>query len=426
MIRRVWIGAVRVGGFTSSMVLLAVASLLMIPALIRSGGVDAWGSIVIGQAIGAIAATVIGYGYGVTGPSAVARADVAEARSEFLGSLLTRSVILGPGLAIVWVLSMIIPSPDRPLAFVASLPIVLGGITASFFYIGRSSPVQLLLLETMPRFLFTLLAVWVMVSGGSVLSGLLLQLVGVVVGLLASMAWILRFWSRNDRRRVRIRPLRQMLREQLQALTASLLTALYGGLPVIIVGFVSPVGLASFGVFHKLQRQLAVAASPVSTVFQGWVPRRLKARYSPVKAIATALGGTVVVAAVIVLVMGVAGQAIFDWLSAGQLHAEQGQVLLSGLIVAGGLIQASLSYACLVPLGGIRDVMLSNVVGIAVGLGLLPLLAGNSGTTGALAALLIGVLTQILIQSVALARRIRAEGVSDALPRRAEPLREQQ
>ena len=401
-------GAVRMGGFGASMALLAVSSVLMIPAMIQSGGLEAWASIVTGQAIGSVAATVIGYGYGVVGASMIARADAAEARSEYLGSLLTRSVVAVPTIGIVFLLSALLPGPNPLLVFQASLPVIFGGFTAMFFYVGRSAPFRLLVLETVPRFVFTMLGVWVMVSGGSVYDGISLQLAGAVVSVLASTAWILQPWRRESRSSLRTRPLVAMLREQWHALFSTLLVSLYGSLPVLLVGMVAPGSLAAFGVFNKLQRQLAVAISPVSSVFQGWVPRRMRVGVPPRRAMQTALTATAILGALIAVAFLVAGDRLFAWLSAGQMHADPMQIALIALVIAAGLFQSCLSYACLIPLGGVRSVAVSTSIGIVVGLGLLLVLTAAFGVTGALVAILTGVVLQIVLLMVSLVLRLRA------------------
>lgn len=395
------------GGFGASMALLAISSVLMIPAMIDSGGLGAWGSIVTGQAVGSVAATVIGYGYGVVGASTIARADDAEARSEYLGSLFTRGVVAVPTIGLVFLFCTLLPGPNPLLAFQASLPVIFGGFTATFFYVGRSSPFRLLVLETVPRFVFTMLGVWAMVSGGSVYEGISLQMGGALLSVLASTAWILQPWRREFRPSLRTRPLGAMLREQWHALLSTLLVALYGGLPVLLVGMVAPGSLAAFGVFNKLQRQLAVAISPVSTVFQGWVPRRMRVGVPPRQAMRTALISTALLGALIALAFLLVGDQLFVWLSAGQMEADPLQVALIALVIATGLFQSCLSYACLIPLGGVRSVAVSTLIGIVVGLGLLVILAAGFGVTGALVAILTGVVLQIVMLMVSLAFRLR-------------------
>jgi len=70
-------------GYGSSMVLLAITSLLAIPAMVAASGTHAWGAIAVGQSIGGVAAVIIAYGWGLSGPAAIARADQLARMREY-------------------------------------------------------------------------------------------------------------------------------------------------------------------------------------------------------------------------------------------------------------------------------------------------------------------------------------------------------
>ena len=177
--------------YATGTVLLAVASLLFIPALIGAVGLTTWGAVAVGQAIAGIGAIVVGYGWGVSGPAAVARASAGEARREYIDSLRTRSVLLILVALAATALTFLIPGLDAPVASVATLPTLAAALTANFFYVGRSQPGQLLLFETLPRVAGTLLATAALRFWGvDVIAALLLQLAGVVTRLVEEGAWI--------------------------------------------------------------------------------------------------------------------------------------------------------------------------------------------------------------------------------------------
>lgn len=95
-------GLTRLVGFGLSMVLLALASLVLIPVMIRSAGEAGWGAIALGQGIGGLGAVLVSYGWAMSGPTEIARGDDTTRLAEFLGSLKVRAVML-PAAAVVLV-----------------------------------------------------------------------------------------------------------------------------------------------------------------------------------------------------------------------------------------------------------------------------------------------------------------------------------
>lgn len=83
-------------GYGLSMIMLALASLMVIPALIRASGDTAYGALSAGQVIGSVGAVVIGYGWGMSGPAIIARADADGRRAEYVEALRARLFLCVP------------------------------------------------------------------------------------------------------------------------------------------------------------------------------------------------------------------------------------------------------------------------------------------------------------------------------------------
>src|SRR6478609_611747 len=99
-------GLSKIFGYSISMVLLAVASLVAIPAMVHASGAAAWGAIAAGQSIGGVAAVIIAYGGGLSGPAVIARADAGGRLKEYLESVAVKlSLCLpigGAAFAVAW------------------------------------------------------------------------------------------------------------------------------------------------------------------------------------------------------------------------------------------------------------------------------------------------------------------------------------
>jgi len=80
--RRALPGIAKLSTYASSMLLLGIASLIIIPEMISVEGGRAWGSIAVGQAWGGVGAIIIAYGWHVSGPALVAQGDASSRRRD--------------------------------------------------------------------------------------------------------------------------------------------------------------------------------------------------------------------------------------------------------------------------------------------------------------------------------------------------------
>ena len=102
----------------------------MIPTMIKVSGGDASAAIATGQAVGAVGAVLIAYGWIVSGPAAVARVDAVGRRTEYLESLRTRLVICVPAAACALVAVLVVRT-GQDLAALGSVSTATIGLTAS-------------------------------------------------------------------------------------------------------------------------------------------------------------------------------------------------------------------------------------------------------------------------------------------------------
>src|SRR3712207_2103483 len=83
----------RLAGFAGLPLLSFLAPLLLLPIIARRGGVDGWAAVVIGQAVGGLAAVLVLYGWNLAGPVRVASADLEERRRLFAVALYCKVLV---------------------------------------------------------------------------------------------------------------------------------------------------------------------------------------------------------------------------------------------------------------------------------------------------------------------------------------------
>ncbi|WP_148076663.1 hypothetical protein [Cellulomonas sp. PhB150] len=382
--------------------LLAVVSLLAIPALIEAGGPTAWGAIATGQSVGAVAAIALYLGWGISGPASVARASDADRGREYAEALVARAVIVVPVLAATAGVTALVARTDTALAILAACSAALIGLGAGWYFIGIAAPYRMLALETVPRVVGTLVGIAAMREGAGPAAGLWGQLGGMLVGVLAPTVWICattggpRQWARLRR------PLPQVLRHQVTGVATSITSATYTALPIVIVGLTSSAALPLFAVLDKLQKQVYVAVTPVVSLLQGWVPRA--APHELTGRVRTALRAGAAFCGVLGLGLLLATPWLVDWLGAGHFDATLLASVLVSAVVATNLFESIVSRVALVPLGQLGYVARVTAIGSIIGLVLVVPGTLIWGATGALAAMLSGLLIRVGAGLVRIAR----------------------
>ena len=402
------------GGFALSMALLAVASLLAIPALIDAGGPAAWGAVATGQSIGAVAAVALYLGWGISGPASIARASAAERGREYAEAMAARGVIALPLLLLTAGVAVLAARSHQELAALASVSAACVGLGAGWYFIGTAAPYRLLVLETVPRVLGTLVGIELMRSGAGAAAGLWGQLCGMLVGVLLPTIWICattggpRQWARLRR------PLPDVMRHQITGVTTTVVSSTYTALPIVIVGLTSSSALPVFAVLDKLQKQVYVAFTPVISLLQGWVPRAPTGELE--RRVRTALRVGAAFCAALGLALFLVTPWLVDWLGSGHLSATTLASLLVASIVSFNLFESVVSRGALVPLGQLGYVARVTGIGSLVGLALVVPFTLLWGAVGALAAVLAGLVIRVGVELLRVSEPARPGAAGSAAP----------
>lgn len=389
-------GLNKIFGFGLSMLLLAIASLVAIPSMVAASGPTAWGMIATGQAIGAVAAVAVAYGWGMSGPAKIAHADRGGRLTEYAESVVCEVIIFIPVGLVAFGLAWLIGRDYGLYAGVGALSTATVGLTANWFFVGRSQPYALLLGETVPRVAGTGIGILFMTSGASALVGVLWQLIGMVAAFLLCTLWILTPWDRRARELVHRRPIRTVLWAQRHGLTATLLSSIYSAAPIAIVTVVAPAIQPIYAVLDKVQRQINAGLSPFTVVMQGWIPRAPRGGLAA--RIHRALLVSLVFAAALGVFILVIAQDLMGWLGGGKIHPPFLALALMATITAVYAFESIVAKAALPAVGRLKVAAKSTIVATLVGLPLVGIGAYFLGAEGALAGILTGVVSRLVLE----------------------------
>ena len=412
-VMRARVGFGKVFAYSISIVLLALVSLASIPAMVSASGAAAWGAIAAGQSIGVVAAVAISYGWSLSGPAAVARADESHRRRRFFESVVLRLCICVPVGGAAFGLSWAVGGDYASFAGAGALSIAAVGLTANWYFVGRSQPYHLLLFETVPRAVFGVTGIVFMHTGSSARVGLQWQLAGVLSASLISSLWILKPWHFRYKQSLRQISIMQLLRAQRYGVTSSLVNALYFSLPIVIVSVVAASSLPVFALVDKVQRLIFVAFTPCLSVLQGWVPRATGGGL--VRRIERCLVGALCVSIAIGGFVYLVAPRLMHWMVDGEFALPPFITALLACLTGVGLTEAVLSMACLAALKRLDIVARATAVMSIVGLPLVTVGAYYWGAAGALTGLLVGLSLRLVLEALGLSRIVK-RGIAEPVP----------
>jgi hypothetical protein len=381
------------------MAVLAAASLVMIPALIRAGGSGAWVAVTLGQSVGYVAAVVISFGWGVSGPASVARSDPERRWRAFAESLRGRASVAAVCVPAAVVIGAAVGHTSALLAAVSAGTSATVGLSSSWYFIGTRAPYTLFFAETLPRAAGTMMGIVAMDSGAGVLAGLAGQALGVAAGMITPILVVWRRSRGNDRTYTQ-RRVADILADQRQGVASSGVSAIYGALPIVLVSVVSPASLPVFAILDRLQKQLYTALQPVVAFLQGWV-----AHVDPIglqRRILLANSAMSVFSLLVGAIFALSGGWLVGWLGANQIDVEPVSLIIAGLWLALNLEESVASKVSMIPMGMARRMAQITALGSVFGLGGLTILTVRWGANGALIGVCAGLLIRIALCLIAI------------------------
>lgn len=402
MSRRRSVGAV--GIYAGSVAASAIVTLLSIPIVIGLTDASAWAGLAAGQSIGTGASVLIGFGWGTTGPTDVARATSGDRARIYLDSYRARALLALPIAAAASVITFAVVPTARWESALNCAAYAATGLLAGWFFTGAARPRSFVLFDTAPRVLGAVAGVAVLIAGAPLAWYPLLQLVGILVGVAASTAAIAGtrelFSTPEFARTITV------LRLQSHGLVLASVSAANAALPSILVASIAPSALPAYALADKLLRFGTTAASPFVQFLQGWVPGGGRA------VLVARVRRAGVIGAALVVLGSVAFFFVAPWLGSVLSHD---QIRLPILLVAAFaavlvlLVGAQIvGLVCLLALGEARRLARFTLIG---GVATVPLVIVGvvlNGAVGAATAVGVGELVAFVPQCVLLSKLLRA------------------
>lgn len=365
-------------GYGLSVGLSAIVTLLSIPVVIGAVGAGAWSSLALAQAVGSAAAIVIGFGWGITGPTEVASAGPDARLAYFTSSVWGRVTVALPATAAAAALTGAAAPSEPGTASLSAVAYALTGLLSGWYFTGTARPWSFFALDAVPRVAGVAVGALLVAAGLPLWTFPVAILVGVASGIGVTVRRITgRFVPATVSRAVVART----LRTQAHGMQLSSVSALVTALPPLIVSVAAPGALPAYTLGDKLFRFSTTGFAPVLQFLQGWVPA-VRGAERIGRAIRAARVGLLIAAIGAVAFLLIApfvgrllshGTVELDWLLAGAFALALASVIAAQVVGLIGLLS----------LGATRAYARYTVIGAAIGMPLAVLGALLTGGAGA-------------------------------------------
>lgn len=370
----------------------ALATVFSIPVMISAQGLDAWTPIGVGQTVGSVIAPLLGLGWAVTGPAAIARADAGERGRIYRDSLLLRLICFTPTLGAGAIVAASLASDNYVAAIVGMASGAIAAIDASFFYLGTGQLWHVFTLTFAPRFLGTIAGCATIIffdaPAVAVPCGIL---VGGALGTALASTLITRSHPRPAQR---TRTLFGLLRGQTAPVVSGLAGSIFLLVPTACVSVLAPATLSAFVLYDRLTKQVLTLGAPLFTFLQGWVPRGSDVNDRSQR-MRRAFQLTSMLALAVLMSFALLGGSATSLLSAGQVKAGLLTSIVMGLAVALSLFESLVSRIALVVSDRVRAMSSIAVIGSALGTVAVTVLTYSYGATGALCGIALGMAIRV-------------------------------
>lgn len=250
----------------------AATPLLALPAIAWHYGAAGWASIAVGQAIGATASVFIELGWGLTGPQEVAGASAAQRIAIFRLSFRARSAVAALFIPVAMVLSAVLVSSHPAAAACAALQMSLSGLTANWYFLGARSAKGIFLTDAVPRLIGTVTGALLLTAGAPLVSMPAAVTAVTLVGIFGARRAIA--YKGTDGTWAATESVSSAIRRQLSVMAGRAVSAIYIGLPTVILQMVSPAAVPTFSAAERLTRMGLLVLQGVPNSLQSYVAER--------------------------------------------------------------------------------------------------------------------------------------------------------
>lgn len=407
--------SVKAAGFFIPPVLASISPLLVIPAITARFGADGWSQIAVAQSVGLGASVLVDLGWSLTGAQRVGRASMRYRRHLYTRALWSRGVMMLPAGVVASIAAWLLCDGDVIVSVGTALAAAGAGLSSAWFFIGMGSPRDLLIYDSAPRMLLSVLAGVLLLCHSSLVTYPLCMLAGCVIPHIMYMCQekftVRDLWYGTRRTRL-------VVRYQLPSLVSRASNALYLALPVSIVSIFAPASVPQFAAVERLLRMGTSVLVAVPNIFQAWVGKAVS-KLERERRVRIAVGISVLTAPAYAVGFCLAAPAISRYVFTGVVDIPYSLSLASGMVLAVSVMNKVTGGVGLVATRQIGHIARSMMLGGLLGCAAICVLSWLFGAIGAATGELVAESSVLLYQSYVLRRLLVSRNASMRLLRLA-------
>ncbi|CAN5357281.1 hypothetical protein BH09ACT1_BH09ACT1_08070 [soil metagenome] len=362
-----------IGSFAATTILSGGVSVLSIPLIVLFTDATTWGSIALGQAVGSSVGVLAMFGWGITGPAAIAMMTRKMQIAAYWDSIVARLLLFVPAVIGTIVITWLIVPTAPFAATVCAVAMAFGGLSGSWYVVGRKRPDILFRYDTIPRILGTALGIVALWLTGSLALFGFLQLAGSFAAFALVTHWSSPRFRRPDGAARGFRAILKVIADQRHGVAVAVAIAAYYPIVLAIVSGFAPRFLPLYALNEKVLRFAVMAMQPVFQYFQASVPTNKGKALA--RAIRQSLAFIVVLAVICWAGFAILLPVASNILSAGQIDVPVLVAINLGAYMGSTVVVTFMSTVALIAVSRVRSVGRGALINSAIGLVVVALLA---------------------------------------------------
>ena len=242
--------------------------LIAVFTILRIETIGAWGALALGQAIGLFSSIFVSLGTNVNGSNEIANSEESKQAQVFLKISFIQICTLMPASVFSFLVAFLFSSSNNLLAGLGSISINASALTVAWLFYGRGEPKKLLLLETLPRFLITLLSLLVFINTKNVYQQIFIQVILNLLLYVITVTAIFKQSSISWRSFYGGDVLSSQYRFRLRSSAIALVSCLSSISPILILSVAANAIVPIWAVADKVTRYFSIVNEPLTNRYR--------------------------------------------------------------------------------------------------------------------------------------------------------------
>jgi O-antigen/teichoic acid export membrane protein len=246
---------------------VSLGPILSVYFLLKNNSIDAWGSLALGQAIGLFTSIFVSLGTGVDGASEIAQHSRQHQKILFLRMSIIQIFILLPASTLSFVIAYICSNSHKIFAGLGSVSVNILALTFSWYFFGKGEPKKLVLYETFPRTVISLLSIILFEITKNFYALITVQ---IILNFFLYLSGIVIFYRNSAKDLSGILKENRIIQSKIrvQPIFIALLSSFNSILPILVVSLTVNNVLPAWAILDKLTRYFSIANEPITNRFR--------------------------------------------------------------------------------------------------------------------------------------------------------------